>query len=121
MPKYKTALVTGGAGFIGSHIVDALIKRRIKTYVIDDLSAGKKSNLNPNATFYKMSVLDPRLEKLVAKIKPDVVFHLAAKIDVRGSGEDPPADARVNFDLVSHEIGHCRRRHVPDRPTREPS
>ena len=97
MPKYKTALVTGGAGFIGSHIVDALIKRRIKTYVIDDLSAGKKSNLNPNATFYKMSVLDPRLEKLVAKIKPDVVFHLAAKIDVRCSVEDPPADARVNI------------------------
>lgn len=97
MAKYKTALVTGGAGFIGSHIVDALIRKRIKVYVIDDLSAGKKSNVNPNATFFKMSVLDPRLEKLVAKIKPDVVFHLAAKIDVRCSVEDPPSDARVNI------------------------
>ena len=89
--------IIGGCGFIGSHIVDALIRRRIKVYVIDDLSSGKKANLNPNATFYKMSVLDPRLEKLVAKIKPDVVFHLAAKIDVRCSVEDPPADARVNI------------------------
>lgn len=96
MPKYKTALVTGGAGFIGSHVVDALIKRHIKVYVIDDLSTGKKANLNPNATFYKTSILHPGIPKLVAKIKPDVVFHLAAQIDVRCSVEDPPGDAEIN-------------------------
>ncbi len=97
MPKYKSALVTGGAGFIGSHIVDALIKRRIKVYVIDDLSSGHKSNVNPNAVFYKTSVLHPGLGKLILKIKPDVVFHLAAQIDVRCSVADPPGDARVNI------------------------
>lgn len=96
MPKYKTALVTGGAGFIGSHVVDALIKRHIKVYVIDDLSTGKKANLNPNATLYKTSVLHPGIPKLLAKLKPDVVFHLAAQIDVRCSVEDPPGDAEIN-------------------------
>ncbi len=95
--KFKKALVTGGAGFIGSHVVDALIKRRIKVYVIDDLSTGKKSNVNPNAVFYQCSVADPAVMKLVAKIKPDVVFHLAAQIDVRTSVENPAADARVNL------------------------
>ena len=54
--KYKTALVTGGAGFIGSHIVDALIPRHIKVYVVGDLSTGFSHNLNPNAAFLKMSV-----------------------------------------------------------------
>ncbi|NBS42055.1 NAD-dependent epimerase/dehydratase family protein [bacterium] len=106
MAKYKTALVTGGAGFIGSHIVDALIKRRIKVYVIDDLSTGKKANLNPNATFYKMSVLDPGITKLVLKLKPDVVFHLAALLDVRCSVEDPPSDARTNIMGTLH-IAHA--------------
>ncbi len=96
MPKYKTALVTGGAGFIGSHIVDALIRRRIKVYVIDDLSTGSRKNLNPNATFYKMSIVDEAASKLVARLKPDVVFHLAAQIDVRTSVANPSADARVN-------------------------
>lgn len=97
MPKYKIALVTGGAGFIGSHIVDALVRRHIKVYVIDDLSTGSRKNLNPNVQFYKMSVVDPAAAQLVAKLKPDIVFHLAAQIDVRCSVEDPPADARVNI------------------------
>jgi UDP-glucose 4-epimerase len=106
MPKYKTALVTGGAGFIGSHIVDALIKRHVKTYVVDDLSTGKRANLNPNAVFYKTSVLHPGVEKLIAKLKPDVVFHLAAQIDVRCSVQDPPGDARVNI-LGTLQVAHA--------------
>lgn len=104
--KYKRALVTGGAGFIGSHVVDALIKKHIKTYVIDDLSTGKKANVNPNAEFYKMSVTDPRVTKLIAKIKPDVVFHLAAQIDVRCSVEDPPSDAKINIMGTLH-VAHA--------------
>ena len=80
MPKYKTALVTGGAGFIGSHVVDALIKRRIKTYVVDDLSSGQKKNINPNAHFKKLSILNPQFEKYLRKLKPDIIFHLAAQV-----------------------------------------
>lgn len=106
MAKYKTALVTGGAGFIGSHIVDALIRRRVKVYVLDDLSTGSRKNLNPNATFYKMSVTDEAAAKLIARIKPDVVFHLAAQIDVRCSVDDPPADARVNV-MGTLNIAHA--------------
>ncbi|MFC1788231.1 NAD-dependent epimerase/dehydratase family protein [Patescibacteria group bacterium] len=96
MPKYKTALVTGGAGFIGSHIVDALIKRRIKVFVIDDLSSGQQKNLNPNAKFFKLSITNPQFPKLVCKIKPEIIFHQAAQINVRTSVEDPVLDAKVN-------------------------
>lgn len=95
--KYKTALVTGGAGFIGSHVVDALIKRRIKVYVIDDLSSGQKKNINPNAHFTKMSILNPQLPKFLKKIKPDVMFHLAAQINLRESVGDPCGDMRTNI------------------------
>lgn len=97
MAKYKTALVTGGAGFIGSHVVDALIARHMKVYVIDDLSGGLKSNVNPNAEFFKMSVTSPQATALVKKLKPDVIFHLAAQVDVRCSVQDPPLDARTNI------------------------
>lgn len=106
MVKYKTALVTGGAGFIGSHIVDALVRRHIKVHVIDDLSTGSRKNLNPNVAFHKMSVVDPAAAQLVAKLKPDVVFHLAAQIDVRCSVEDPPSDARVNI-MGTLNIAHA--------------
>ncbi len=94
--KYQTALVTGGAGFIGSHIVDALIRKRIKTYVVDDLSSGKVKNVNPNAHFTKMSILNPQFPAYLTKVKPDIIFHTAAHIDLRRSVIDPPHDARIN-------------------------
>ena len=83
--KPKVAIVTGGAGFIGSHVVDELVKRRIKVHVVDDLSSGYKENLNPNVTFHKMSVVSPDLRRLFEKLKPDYVFHFAAQISVRRS------------------------------------
>ncbi len=95
--KYKSALVTGGAGFIGSHIVDALIRRRIKVYVVDDMSSGQTANLNPNAHFTKLSVNAPGFVDYLKKVKPDVIFHLAAQINVRVSVEDPVRDAQVNI------------------------
>lgn len=95
--KYKSALVTGGAGFIGSHIVDALVAKRVKVYVVDDLSSGKKANVNPNASFTKMSVNAPGFADYLRKVKPDVVFHLAAQINVRKSVENPIEDAQVNI------------------------
>ena len=95
--KYTKAVVTGGAGFIGSHLVDALIRRHIKVFVVDDLTAGDKKRLNPNARFHKLSILSPALPKLLKTIKPDVIFHLAAQTSVQQSLKDPVGDARVNI------------------------
>jgi UDP-glucose 4-epimerase len=106
--KHKIALVTGGAGFIGSHVVDALIKRRIKVYVVDDLSTGRRENINPNAHFTKMSILNPQFSAYLKRINPDIIFHLAAQINVRESVIDPTNDARVNILgtlMLAHQAG----------------
>jgi len=95
--KFKTALVTGGAGFIGSHLVDALVARQVKVFVVDDLSSGQKENLNPNASFTKLSVASPLFGAYLKKIKPEVVFHLAAQINVRKSVDEPIKDAQTNI------------------------
>ncbi len=97
MPKFKTALVTGGAGFIGSHIVDALIRRRIKVYVVDDLSAGKRGNVNPNAHFTKLSIASPQMVEYLTRLKPEIIFHCAAQVNLRNSLIDPPTDAHTNI------------------------
>lgn len=89
-------LVTGGAGFIGSHLVDALVKK-YKVVVIDNLSSGKKANLNSQAIFLKSDIQDHQLNKIFAKYKFNYVFHLAAQKDVRMSVKDPLFDARVNI------------------------
>jgi UDP-glucose 4-epimerase len=94
---YQTALVTGGAGFIGSHVVDALVARRVKVYVVDDLSTGYKENLNPNVSFTKASVTSPAFRALVRRVKPDVIFHFAAHLSVRVSIARPIHDATVNI------------------------
>jgi UDP-glucose 4-epimerase len=90
-------LVTGGAGFIGSHIVDNLIKKGHKVVVIDNLSSGTKKNLSPKAKFYKMDIIDKKLSKIFQKEKPEVIFHLAAQIDARGSVKNPFFDAKTNI------------------------
>jgi UDP-glucose 4-epimerase len=92
----KTAIVTGGAGFIGSHLVDALIKRRFKVIVIDDLSTGSKDNLNPKAIFKKLDIRKPSAARLVRRVKPDIIFHLAAQASVPVSVKDPVLDAENN-------------------------
>jgi UDP-glucose 4-epimerase len=92
-----TALVTGGAGFIGSHIVDRLVREGWRVVVVDDLSRGRREQVNPAAEFHQLSVLDPGLSDLVAEVRPGVVFHLAAQIDVRRSVSDPPFDANANI------------------------
>lgn len=104
MPKYQTALVTGGAGFIGSHIVDALVRKRIKTYVVDDLSTGQKSNLNPNAHFTKLSITSPQFIAYVKRVKPDVIFHCAAQINLRTSITHPIEDAQINIIGTLHVV-----------------
>ena len=91
------ALVTGGAGFIGSNLVDALLERGDAVSVVDDLSTGRRENLAPAATFHEASITDaPRMAELLADERPETVFHLAAQIDVRRAVAEPAFDALVN-------------------------
>lgn len=91
-------LITGGAGFIASHITDLLIKNNYEVVIVDNLSTGKKENLNPQAKFYEGSICDlDFLEEVFEKEKPDVVSHHAAQINVRTSLESPQFDAEVNI------------------------
>jgi UDP-glucose 4-epimerase len=89
--------VTGGAGFIGSHIVDRLILEGDEVVIVDNLSTGKERNINKGAKFYKLDILHSKLEKIIKKEKPDVISHHAAQMDVRRSVEDPLFDAQVNI------------------------
>jgi UDP-glucose 4-epimerase len=97
------ALVTGGAGFIGSHLVDALLDRGDEVVVVDDLSSGKEANLaGALERGARLEIADIRdavqLQALVSQAKPEVVFHLAAQIDVRVSMAQPGLDARTNVE-----------------------
>ena len=89
-------LVTGGAGFIGSHLVDRLLQEGHDVVVVDDLSQGKRRNVNKAARFYKRDIAGGWLEGVFRRERPTVIFHLAAQMDVRKSVEDPLFDANVN-------------------------
>jgi len=91
-------LVTGGAGFIGSNVSDALVKEGHEVAVVDNLSTGKEENINPEVKFYNIDLLDiESLELVFREFKPDVVNHHAAQIDVRKSVKDPAFDAETNI------------------------
>ncbi len=90
-------LVTGGAGFIGSHLVDRLIQLGHEVAVIDNLVTGYRHNLNPCAKFYETSLLDPELYEIFQREKPDIVSHHAAQNDVRRSNTNPVFDAQYNI------------------------
>jgi UDP-glucose 4-epimerase len=89
-------LVTGGAGFIGSHIVDAYVAAGHTVVVADDLSSGVKENVNPKATFYQVDIRSQELRDILLRHSFDAVNHLAAQMDVRRSVVDPQFDASVN-------------------------
>ena len=91
----RTALVTGGAGFIGSHLVDALVARGDSVAVIDDMSTGKSGYLNPAAKLYGMDIGDDDVSNVVKAVRPDVVFHVAAQISVSVSAREPKSDAET--------------------------
>jgi len=76
----KTILVTGGAGFIGSHLADKLIEQGNQVIVIDNLSSGKIENLNPKAVFYNTDICSPEIQEIFAKEKPEIVFILPPKL-----------------------------------------
>ncbi len=90
-------LVTGGAGFIGSHIVDAYVNQGHSVVIIDDLSTGNIKNINPKAEFYKEDICASEIEKIFEKHHFDIVNHHAAQINVRTSLENPLFDAKVNI------------------------
>ncbi|SMB98204.1 UDP-glucose 4-epimerase [Thermanaeromonas toyohensis ToBE] len=102
-------LVTGGAGFIGSHIVDALITQGHEVIVVDNLTSGRKENINPAARFYFMDICSPEMEEVFRKEKPELVNHHAAQIDVRRSVADPHEDARVNIVGLLNLLKNCVR------------
>ena len=100
-------LVTGGAGFIGSHIVDALIAQGREVVVVDDLSHGAVANINPKAKFYKMDICDPELDELFSKEKPQIVNHHAARTSVTHSISNPSDDAKVNILGALNLLQNC--------------
>jgi UDP-glucose 4-epimerase len=105
-------LVTGGAGFIGSNTVDLLVAQGHEVSVVDDLSTGKKQNLNPDARFYATDITSPLLSDAFCSAKPEFVIHLAAQIDVRKSVSEPSHDAEVNVLGTINVLQECRRHGV---------
>ncbi len=103
-------LVTGGAGFIGSHIVDLYLKNGHEVVVVDDLSTGVRENIDRRAKFYHMAIEDEQLEDVFSKERPDVLNHQAAQVDVRVSIADPVADANVNI-LATLKLFEVARKH----------
>jgi UDP-glucose 4-epimerase len=89
-------LITGGAGFIGSHIADRYIDLGHEVVIVDNLVTGQKENIPPKATFYEMDICDQALKQIFEKEKPEIVSHQAAQMDVRKSVDDPIYDATVN-------------------------
>jgi UDP-glucose 4-epimerase len=102
-------LVTGGAGFIGSNLVDALINLGHEIVIVDNLSSGFRRNLNPKARFYKVDIRNKRLSEVFERERPEIVNHHAAQIDVRKSCEDPIADAEANILGSLNLITNCLR------------
>jgi len=93
----EKVLVSGGAGFIGSHIVDLLIEENFNVVVVDNLSSGREENINPKAKFYKIDITqEDKLEQVFKEEKPDYLIHQAAQISVSFAVRDPSFDARVN-------------------------
>jgi len=106
-------LVTGGAGFIGSNVVDGYIQTGHEVLVVDNLYSGKRSNVNPDARFYELDIRSSEIGELIKREKPDVLNHHAAQISVPDSVSDPLLDADINTkgflnlleSAVKYEIG----------------
>ncbi|MFP4697577.1 MAG: NAD-dependent epimerase/dehydratase family protein [Eubacteriales bacterium] len=105
-------IVTGGAGFIGSHIVDTLVNKKYEVIIIDNLSNGRLENVNDKAKFYKMDIRDNGINNVFENELPDVLIHHAAQISVSNSIEDPKEDASVNIMGTLNLFEACRKYNV---------
>jgi len=107
-------LVTGGAGFIGSNVVDGYIRAGHDVVVVDNLFTGKKSNLNPKATFYETDIRSPQIQEIFQREQPEILNHHAAQISVPASVSDPLFDADVNLkgflNLLENAVKHKTRK-----------
>ena len=102
-------LVTGGAGFIASHVVDAYITAGHIVAIADNLSTGSQENINPAARFFNLDIRSPDLASIFDRFKPDVVSHHAAHIDLRRSVEQPAVDADINVIGALNVLDNARR------------
>src|SRR6266576_5278344 len=102
------AIVTGGAGFIGSHVVDTLLERGEEVHVLDDLSTGRRERVAAGARLHVADIRAP--DEVFDAVRPDAVLHLAAQADVRASVERPDHDADVNI-LGTWRVLEAARRH----------
>jgi len=103
-------LVTGGAGFIGSNVVDAYVEAGHTVAIVDNFSTGKRVNLNPKAELFELDIRDKKLEEVIANFKPEIINHIAAQIDVRKSVADPVYNADINelgtLNLLNAAVKH---------------
>lgn len=106
--KTNKILVTGGAGFIGSHLVNELVKQNNKVVVIDNLSSGRKENLNPKAKFYETDVRDKKIYEIFEKENPKIVFHLAAQPLVDEAYKNPFSAIETNVMGTVNILEACR-------------
>ena len=102
-------LVTGGAGFIASHVADAFIAEGHDVIIVDNLSSGVAANVNPKARFVQRDIRDPEIGALFAAERPEILCHHAAQINVRASVTDPVFDAQVNIIGFLNLLEHGRR------------
>ena len=100
-------LVTGGAGFIGSHLVDCYLKAGHEVAIVDDLSAGTRASLNEDAQFFPLDICSDELEAVFRDFRPEVVNHHAAQSSVAASVQDPKVDAKINICGVLNILGHA--------------
>lgn len=101
-------LVSGGAGFIGSHVVDALVHAGHHVVIVDNMATGRRENVHPHATLNMVDIRDPELNGIVESVRPEVVVHAAAQISVSRSVADPMTDASVNVLGTIALLEHCR-------------
>ena len=107
MAEPTKVLVTGGAGFIGSHLVTGLLENSYAVAIVDNLSSGHLRDVNHQATFYHAEINDPKIDQIIQRERPEIVFHLAAQSSVRESSINPVADADSNIVGTVRLISAC--------------